>query len=102
MKERLSKKDIVKRLSAKTGLSERFLNNFINALLEEMKNSLDLGEKIKIINFGTFEVKKSKDRIGKDFKTGEPIRVPGLRKVFFYPAPELKNLINEKEGSDRT
>ncbi len=102
MKNRLSKKEVVKRLSAETGLSERFLNTFINSLLEEMKNLLDLGEKIKIINFGTFEVKRSKDRIGKNFKTGEPIRVPGLRKVFFYPAPELKNLINEKEGSNRT
>jgi len=102
MKKRLNKKDIIKRFSEKTGLSERFLTNFVNSILEEIKNSLDLGEKIKIINFGTFEVKRAKDRLGKNFKTGEPIKVKGMRKVFFYPASDLKNLMNEKEGSDRS
>ncbi len=101
MKKRLNKKRVLTLLQKRTGLSKRFLNNFLSELVEKMVFSLDLGERIKIIKFGTFEVKKVAGRLGRDFKSGERIRISGLRKASFHPAKELRNFLNEIKEKEK-
>jgi len=60
----INKKYIVEELHRKTGLSKRILKSLVDELLEEIKKTLELGEEIKIVRFGSFIPYKTKKRVG--------------------------------------
>lgn len=96
--EKLTRKEIIKELHQRTGLSQRFLNLFVEALLEELKKALELQEKVKIPGFGTFIPHQTKPRKGRNVKTGEEVLIKPFKKVSFHLAPTLRaELHNEKE-----
>ena len=96
--EKLTRKEIIKELQKKTGLSQRFLNLFVETLLEEIKKALELNEKVKITGFGTFIPHQTKPRKGRILKTGEEVLIKPFKKVSFHLAPTLRaELHNERE-----
>lgn len=96
--EKITRKEIVQILHERTGLSKRFLLNFIESLLEEMKKAFDLGEEVKISNFGTFIPQLTKPRLGRNPKTGEVVPIKPFKKVVLHLSPTLRNLLHhEKE-----
>ena len=62
----LSKKDIAKNLSKKTGLSVKFIEGYIDKLFDEILVELASKKKLKIKNFGSFSVKFKKSRVGRE------------------------------------
>ncbi len=97
MHKKLTKKEIVKELQARTGLSQRLLLQIVDNLLEEIKKTLDLGEEVKISGFGTFKTVLSKPRKGRKLKSGEELIIPPYRKVSFHLSPTFRlELHNEK------
>ena len=72
----LSKKDIAKNLSKKTGLSVKFIEGYIDKLFDEIL--VEFSKKLKIKNFGSFSVKFKKSRVGRN---------PKKRKRVYYFSP---------------
>ncbi len=95
---KLTKKDIIKELHIRSGLSQRLLSTFVDLLLEEIKRELDLGREVKISGFGTFGVKKTKARPGRNPKTGEVVTIPPFRKVYFHLSPSLRKELHNEKG----
>ena len=73
----LSKKDIAKNLSKKTGLSVKFIEGYIDKLFDEILVEL-ASKKLKIKNFGSFSVK---------FKKVELVGIPKKGKRVYYFSP---------------
>ena len=67
----------------------------VEAVLEGITTALAKGEKVELRGFGTFKVKESKPRTGRNPKTGEEIQIPAKKVVKFTPAKELKARIQE-------
>lgn len=65
----------------------------VDALLEAIKKSLKKKEDVAIAGFGTFRVKQTKARTGRNPKTGETIKIPAKKKVAFRAAKDLKELV---------
>ena len=61
-----------------------------------MKDTLSLGEKIKISGFGNFEVRDKRARVGRNPQTGEVIEISARRLLTFKPSQVLKNALNTK------
>jgi|TARA_X000001036_G_scaffold293517_1_gene272758 nucleoid DNA-binding protein len=89
----LSKKTIAKNISSKIKISEiessSILNSFINAIKTHSVNS-----NIKIPSFGTFIVKKTPQRIGRNPKTKEEFVIPSRSKLTLAASEKLKKIIN--------
>jgi DNA-binding protein HU-beta len=87
----VNKKDIAAKISRDAGISYLQAEKAFNAMIEGIKNSLEKGKRVTFSGFGSFEIKKSKARKGRNPKTGEEISVPKKRRVKFNPSKKLKD-----------
>ena len=81
-------------LSAKLADSYDLTKAKAKAMLDELRDSivgglLD-GHKVSLFGLGTFEVRATKAKVGRNPKTGEKIDIPAGRKVVFKAAKGLK------------
>ena len=65
----------------------------VETILDSIKNSLKSKEDVTISGFGTFKVKVTKPRTGRNPKTGETIQIPSKKKVAFKAAKDLKSIL---------
>ncbi len=94
MSDTVSKKDLVGAVAAKTGLTQAKVGQVVDALLEEVEASLKGGKMVRIIGFGTFEVRERKARTGINPRTKQPMEIPGGKSPAFKPGKALKDAVN--------
>lgn len=95
MSEKITFKELVEKISAKTEQSEQSTDDFIHQFAGIIETSLGEGEKISISGFGKFELRWMDERIGRNPQTGEELTVPGQNKVVFKPYKALREHVNE-------
>ena len=65
------------------------------AIMDDLRNSivssLLAGHKVSIFGLGTYEVRATKAKVGRNPKTGEKINIPAGRKVVFKAVKGLKD-----------
>ena len=88
---------LIKNLKKKNpSLNNKEIEEIINSFCETIVNGLKQGQKIELRGFGTFFIKKIKEKYNaRNPKTKELIYVPEKNKVRFRPSRKLKNFINE-------
>lgn len=94
----MTKADIAERIQANTGMSKKESLEMLDGVFSIMKNTLEVGEKIKVSGFGNFEVKQKKDRKGRNPQTGDAITIEARRILSFKPSALLREAINCNEG----
>jgi DNA-binding protein HU-beta len=87
----VNKKDIAVKISRDAGISYLQAEKAFNAMIQGIKNSLEKGKRVTFSGFGSFEIKNSKARKGRNPKTGEEISVPKKKRVKFNPSKKLKD-----------
>jgi len=86
----MNKSGLVDEMSAVCGLTKTDTEKALNAFLSVLQNALKKGDEISIVGFGSFCVKETAARNGRDFKTGESILIPARKSVKFKPGKNLK------------
>ena len=71
MRINLTKNDIINSIYMQIGYSKKISENLIDDLFEIILENLIKYKKVKIAKFGTFILKKKKERIGRNPKTKE-------------------------------
>ena len=66
----------------------------VKSVLEQMSQSLSLGERIEIRGFGSFSLHYRPPRMGRNPKTGESVALPGKHVPHFKPGKELRERVN--------
>jgi integration host factor subunit alpha len=74
----------------------------VELVLKEITGSLEKGETVKLSSFGSFIVRKKKQRIGRNPKTGIEATISPRRIVVFKPSAILKQQINVKSSRTKT
>lgn len=90
----MTKTDLVNVVSAETELKKKDVESVINATLGAIANALKESDKVQLIGFGTFEVKETGEREGRNPKTGEAIKIAACKKPAFSASKALKDQIN--------
>ncbi len=90
----MTKKDIVLKVAADTGLKQLDVKKIVQKSLEAIVESLAKGETVELRNFGIFKVKSRKGRTGRNPRTGEKVPVPPKRVVTFKPGLLMKRDIH--------
>ena len=93
----MSRPELVKKLKLKNPkLSTPELETIIDNFSIDVEKALKEGRKVELRGFGTFFIKKIKDKYSaRNPKTGELIYVPEKNKVRFRASKILKKFINE-------
>ncbi len=89
----MRKRDIVLKISQDTEIKQVIVKEVVQRTLDTIYESLKAGKRIELRNFGVFQVKKRKKRIGRNPKTGEVVPVPERKTVVFKPGLEMKKYI---------
>lgn len=96
MRINLTKKDIINSMYIKLGFSKRILNTILDDILYEIVENLKKNKKVKISNFGTFELRKKKKREGRNPKTKEKKLISARNVVLFKASKDFKKFVNIK------
>ena len=94
MRINLTKKDIVKSIYMQIGYSKKILDIVLNDILNLIIDNLKKKKKVKISNFGTFEVRHKKKRLGRNPKTKEAKLISERYVVSFKASKDFKKFIN--------
>jgi integration host factor subunit alpha len=89
----MTKADLVRIIFEKVGLPKVESQKIIETIFETMKQTLSEGESVKISGFGTFNVKKKRERRGRNPQTGEDLQITARKVVIFKPSNILKDLV---------
>ena len=90
----MNKTQFIEAIAAKADIKKKDAEAAVNAMTEVIAEALKAGEKIKLVGFGTFEVKERAAREGRNPKTGETIQIAASKSPAFSAGKGLKDAIN--------
>lgn len=90
----MNKTDLVNVVASETELTKKDVDAVITSTLKAISNALKDGDKVQLIGFGTFEVKETAEREGRNPKTGEAITIAASKKPSFSASKVLKDEVN--------
>ena len=97
MRINLTKKDIVNSIYMQIGFSKRISETLLDDIFELIIANLIKHKKLKIAKFGSFELRKKKQRIGRNPKTKEIKIISERNVILFKPSKDFKEYINKNE-----
>jgi nucleoid DNA-binding protein len=87
----LTKRDLVVHISSETGLVQQQVLEVIQKTLDNIAGALAKGDKVELRNFGVFEVKVRKARIGRNPNAPEAdVPIPERSVVKFKAGKEMR------------
>lgn len=87
----LTKRDLVIRISGETGLSQQQVFSVVQKTLDYISEALAKGDKVELRNFGVFEVKVRKARVGRNPNKPETdVPIPARSMVKFKAGKEMR------------
>lgn len=89
----MRKRDIVLKISQDTGIKQVVVKEVVQRTFDAILAALREGKRIELRNFGVFQVKRRKRRIGRNPKTGQVVPVPERQTVVFKPGLDMKQTI---------
>ncbi len=97
--ESLTKADLAERLYEELGFNKREAKELVELFFNEIRDSLEDNEQVKLSGFGNFELREKKERPGRNPKTGEEIPITARRVVTFRPGQKLKVRVEAYAGT---
>ena len=92
----MNKAELVAAVAAKTGESKKGTEATVNALFDVITHALVKADKVQLVGFGSFEVRKRAARKGRNPQTKEEIKIPASKAPVFKAGKALKDLVNKK------
>ena len=89
----MNKNELINAVAEKAALSKKDAEAAVTAALDAVAAALAEGDEVRLVGFGTFEVKKREARIGRNPKTKEEIKIPASKVPAFKPGKALKDAV---------
>ncbi len=90
----MTKRDLVVRISEETGLVQQDVLNVVQKTLDYIGEAVAKGTKVELRNFGVFEVKIRKARVGRNPNApAADVRIPPRAVVKFKPGKEMREAV---------
>ncbi len=90
----MNKKDMINEVSEVIGSTKKDAALYIETVFGVVSKSLNDGEKVSLVGFGSFEVVKRNERKCRNMQTGEDMIVPAKMAPRFRPAKGLKESVS--------
>ena len=91
----MNKFDIIKELSKTKNLTEKDAHMIVSTMVEEIKQALQLGERVEFRGFGVFYTKIRPQRLARNPRTGKEILAKEKKIPYFRMSKKLYEFINK-------
>ncbi len=90
----MNKGDLINKVAESAGLTQAQAKTAVNSVFDSVSESLQSGDKVTLIGFGTFSVSHRAERQGRNPATGATITIAAKSNVKFKPGKELTASVN--------
>ena len=88
----MTKQDLVNEV-AKVGMTKKSAAAAVDAMINAIKGSLAKGDKVNLVGFGSFSVRKRAAREGRNPRTGKKLKIAAKNVPVFKPGKDLKESV---------
>ena len=92
----MNKTDLIAKIAEDAELTKKSAEAALNAFIGAVEGALKKGDKVQLVGFGSFEVRKRAARKGRNPQTKEEIKIPASKAPVFKAGKALKELVNKK------
>ena len=97
----MNKTQLVESIKAKLGegATKKCAETALNAVLTSIGDAARQGEKVQLIGFGTFSMRKRAARTGRNPQSGKEMKIPGSSTLAFKPSSVFKVVEKAKKST---
>ena len=92
----ITRADLAEAVYEEVGLSRNESSELVEAVLDEVMDTLVSGENVKISSFGSFTIREKGERSGRNPKTGVEVPISHRKVLVFKASHVLKDRINQE------
>lgn len=94
----MTKAEVISEISQQTGLDKAEISVAVEAFLSVVKGAVTEGENVYIRGFGSFVVKRRKEKIGRLIAKGKPVTIPAHNVPAFKPAKQFMDKVKATDA----
>ena len=100
MDKKMTKADLVSRISEKTGIERPDVQATVEAFMESVRDSLEQGNNVYLRGFGSFVIKRRAKKTGRDILKNKTIEIPAHNIPSFKPAKSFMENVKAKVSAN--
>lgn len=93
----MTKAELISAVAEESGLKKVDAEKAVNAFISAVTATLQQGDKLSLVGFGTFSTTARAARKGQNPQTGKKINIPAAVLPKFKPGKSLKDAVNAKK-----
>lgn len=87
----MTKAELISKVAEQSGQTKVDTAKFLDSFTQVVKQTVKEGEKISIVEFGTFQRVDRAERMGVNPSTKQPIKIEAKQAAKFKPSPNFLN-----------
>lgn len=92
----MNKAEFVAKVAEKAEMTKKDAERAVNAFAEAVQEALSQGDRVSLVGFGTFEVRKRAARKGRNPRSGEEIEIAASTVPVFRAGKLLKDAVEKR------
>lgn len=92
--DNITRKHLANAINAQIGFSKQIANTIVDAFFDQLRDALLAEDDVKLVQFGTFKVRRKSPRIGRNPRSGKSIEITRRSMVSFKPSKTLRDRVN--------
>jgi DNA-binding protein HU-beta len=93
----MNKAELIDAVAKDSKMSKKDAAAAVDAVIKIVTDTLKKGDKVTLVGFGTWEVRKRAARKGVNPRTGEAIKIKATKVVSFKPGAAIKEAVAGKK-----
>lgn len=91
----MNKTELIEKMAQKCELTKKDTEKALNAFIDSVIEAVAAKDKVQLIGFGTFELRRREARDGRDPRTGAVIKIPASNNPAFKAGKGFKDSVNK-------
>lgn len=92
----MTKAELIDKVAAKTKLTKKDSGKAVDAAIAAISGALSKGDKVTLVGFGSFDVRKRAARKGRNPQTGKELNIAARKVPVFKAGKGLKDAVGKK------
>ena len=90
----MNKAQLISKIAEDSGITNAQASKALGAVINGVTSTLESGDKLTLVGFGTFSTSHRNARTGRNPQTGAAIQIPAKTVVKFKPGKVLEEAVN--------
>lgn len=89
----MTKAELIDKIANNASITKKAAGLSVNTMIDEITKALKKGHRVPLVGFGTFMVRRSKARKGRNPRTGEEIKIKARKRPVFKAGKSLREAV---------